>query len=78
LLDQWGTRSHENTITNFVSSRQNESCTMLILEELMELLGDEQLVVRDSAFECFVNLLEFFGTEIRVEKMIPFLKKFCK
>jgi hypothetical protein len=44
------------------------------LPELFELLRDEEMLVQNAAFECLVELLDFFPVEVRTQKIVPFLR----
>lgn len=50
----------------------------VLLDEIFELLSDEQESVRRSAFETFVNLLGDFDHKTNQDRIIPFIKNFCK
>ncbi len=49
-----------------------------VFPELMELLKDEELLVRTSAYDCFTSLLDFYDMDTKNATIIPFVKNFLK
>lgn len=47
-----------------------------IAQELFELLNDEDQSVSRAAFSCLVDLVEFFGSTYRRERLYPIIKSF--
>eukprot|EP00163_Fabomonas_tropica_P030816 TRINITY_DN7123_c0_g1_i1.p1 TRINITY_DN7123_c0_g1~~TRINITY_DN7123_c0_g1_i1.p1 ORF type:complete len:769 (-),score=156.73 TRINITY_DN7123_c0_g1_i1:164-2470(-) len=50
----------------------------VLLHEMLELVDDEEIGVRQAAFEAVVSLLDFFDKEVRVEHIIPLFKGLCQ
>jgi len=49
-----------------------------LLPELLELAGDEVVVVRLAAFDAAVNILDTLPAKLRRERIVPLLKQFCR
>jgi hypothetical protein len=45
-----------------------------VFPELMELLRDEEAIVRISAYDCFVSLLDFYDVDTRRTLIAPYAK----
>eukprot|EP01112_Ceratiomyxa_fruticulosa_P019163 TRINITY_DN6229_c0_g2_i1.p1 TRINITY_DN6229_c0_g2~~TRINITY_DN6229_c0_g2_i1.p1 ORF type:complete len:952 (-),score=180.52 TRINITY_DN6229_c0_g2_i1:67-2649(-) len=49
-----------------------------ILKELYDLVNDEEPVVKRSALQSLVSLLNFYDTNTRQEFLVPMVKELCK
>ncbi|CAM42193.1 conserved hypothetical protein [Leishmania braziliensis MHOM/BR/75/M2904] len=53
-----------------------EKAKIRVAPDLFELLTDEEQVVSRAAFSCLIDLVEFFGSVYRREKLFPIIKNF--
>eukprot|EP00002_Diphylleia_rotans_P015493 TRINITY_DN3003_c0_g1_i1.p1 TRINITY_DN3003_c0_g1~~TRINITY_DN3003_c0_g1_i1.p1 ORF type:complete len:946 (-),score=166.47 TRINITY_DN3003_c0_g1_i1:425-3262(-) len=49
-----------------------------LVEEIQELLGDEEVTVKNAAYLALVSLADFFDRKTRREIIIPMLRKICQ
>lgn len=53
-----------------------EAAESTVAPEIFELLNDEEHGVSCQAFSCLLDLVEFFGSEYRKEKLLPIIKSY--
>ncbi|PRP75279.1 serine/threonine-protein phosphatase 4 regulatory subunit 4-like isoform 2, partial [Planoprotostelium fungivorum] len=58
--------------------RDHETIRNALINELVELLGDEQPMVKQAAFESFSAAVDITPTEVKITVLLPIFKKLCK
>lgn len=53
-----------------------EAAQKVVAPEIFELLNDEEHCVSCQAFSCLLDLVEFFGSQYRKEKLLPIIKSY--
>lgn len=53
-----------------------EAAEGVVAPEIFELLNDEEHGVSCQAFSCLLDLVEFFGSQYRKEKLLPIIKSY--
>ncbi|KAI8820794.1 armadillo-type protein [Fimicolochytrium jonesii] len=64
---------------NSIARAVGHECTVRdLLTEYVELIMDEESVVRESAIENIMNLMDFFEPAVKTQTIIPVWKKLCE